>query len=583
MAANTEENRLIAEAFDRLPLKAAIALAARNALRLQPMLQDVVESAERDKVVKLLEAVDICAWSAGFAVFLSPSSYSDIRLAALLDTARSIAQIDLNAVAPNNMAGKNAIGAAEIALTWLNEEQSIEGAVSSSQGNLKRSNSDSSAWQAIEASMEIMPQDLGAGVISALWYDWEYLTNNKSIDLEGMSKRPLWPEDSLPRDWEALMARWRALLKNYGLENLNIQYSEAFEGGFDWETPYRWLSDWGQKNNLPLAEPISPKNEQQKKKAAQPIPSAKIARRPNPEAVGPDTVLLSRGETTIRILAADKVWTLGFEALLLPAVTADSMGEFARAFFVDVGATIAENILQGMDQPEPITVDRPLPLQLSDFALAEGFPTVVFVATAGTPRNTIEGAAQAVVAVGRAAAQMEMATLALPLIGTGGAGLDPQQWLEAVLPALASAAPFSGVTDIALAVLDPALAEAAKRIAGDIEERQYGTPSDRPVFDNDQQTRDDSLKVGDQARTFAKLLATRNIHLPISLGLFGNWGVGKTYFMDLMKEAIKTLSEEQPINPINNDRSTYMRRIAQIEFNAWHYVDTNLWASLAIR
>jgi hypothetical protein len=27
----------------------------------------------------------------------------------------------------------------------------------------------------------------------------------------------------------------------------------------------------------------------------------------------------------------------------------------------------------------------------------------------------------------------------------------------------------------------------------------------------------------------------------------------------------------------------YMRRIAQIEFNAWHYVDTNLWASLAIR
>jgi len=102
----------------------------------------------------------------------------------------------------------------------------------------------------------------------------------------------------------------------------------------------------------------------------------------------------------------------------------------------------------------------------------------------------------------------------------------------------------------------------------------------RPYFDNDQTAKEDALNVRAQATIFAKLIAAREVALPLSIGLFGNWGSGKTYFMNLIRDevAVRAAGEDP-----TNEKSMYMRRIAQIEFNAWHYVDTNLWASLAIR
>lgn len=102
----------------------------------------------------------------------------------------------------------------------------------------------------------------------------------------------------------------------------------------------------------------------------------------------------------------------------------------------------------------------------------------------------------------------------------------------------------------------------------------------RPYFDNDQTAKDDALNVRAQATIFAKLIAAREVALPLSIGLFGNWGSGKTYFMNLIRDEVAALAAgEDP----SDEKSMYMRRVAQIEFNAWHYVDTNLWASLAIR
>jgi peptidoglycan hydrolase-like protein with peptidoglycan-binding domain len=102
----------------------------------------------------------------------------------------------------------------------------------------------------------------------------------------------------------------------------------------------------------------------------------------------------------------------------------------------------------------------------------------------------------------------------------------------------------------------------------------------RPYFDNDQTAKEDALNVRAQATIFAKLIAAREVALPLSIGLFGNWGTGKTYFMNLIRDEIAALAAgEDP----TDEKSSYMRRIAPIEFNAWHYVDTNLWASLAIQ
>jgi hypothetical protein len=90
----------------------------------------------------------------------------------------------------------------------------------------------------------------------------------------------------------------------------------------------------------------------------------------------------------------------------------------------------------------------------------------------------------------------------------------------------------------------------------------------------------DSLDVKQQAETFAALLIAQEISPPFALGLLGDWGVGKTFFMRLMQEKIEATAGKRVLP---RDYSGSVSRAAQIEFNAWHYVDSDLWASLATR
>ncbi len=99
------------------------------------------------------------------------------------------------------------------------------------------------------------------------------------------------------------------------------------------------------------------------------------------------------------------------------------------------------------------------------------------------------------------------------------------------------------------------------------------TAPSRAAYTHDQRAVADSLNVEDQAETFARLLAAADVDPPLSLGLFGNWGSGKTFFMELVQQHVTRLTGKAP----------YVRRVAQIAFNAWHYTDAHLWANLALR
>src|SRR5262249_11167141 len=62
---------------------------------------------------------------------------------------------------------------------------------------------------------------------------------------------------------------------------------------------------------------------------------------------------------------------------------------------------------------------------------------------------------------------------------------------------------------------------------------------------------------------------------PQAIGLFGEWGSGKSYFLRSLHRRIERLVTATDVaNP------TCYRAIAQVEFNAWQYVEGNLWASL---
>jgi len=89
----------------------------------------------------------------------------------------------------------------------------------------------------------------------------------------------------------------------------------------------------------------------------------------------------------------------------------------------------------------------------------------------------------------------------------------------------------------------------------------------------------DRLGTAAEVEVLASVLLARDTPLPLAVGLFGDWGSGKSFFMahlyERMAELAGLAADGRP------EAEPYCRVVRQIRFNAWHYVDTNLWASLA--
>lgn len=117
------------------------------------------------------------------------------------------------------------------------------------------------------------------------------------------------------------------------------------------------------------------------------------------------------------------------------------------------------------------------------------------------------------------------------------------------------------------------------------------TSFDRPIagFTADDLERDDRLGFENEVKALCSVIAARDVAPPLSIGLFGDWGVGKSFFMKEMSKRIRVLcgkaAEVEALRgqPGYDTEPAYWSNIAQIQFNAWHYVDANLWASLAAR
>ncbi|MGB0721791.1 MAG: P-loop NTPase fold protein [Gammaproteobacteria bacterium] len=88
-------------------------------------------------------------------------------------------------------------------------------------------------------------------------------------------------------------------------------------------------------------------------------------------------------------------------------------------------------------------------------------------------------------------------------------------------------------------------------------------------------TRRDALDTRAEAAVFARVLARRDLSTPLSIGLFGSWGSGKSFFMDMIREEMEQV--------LTVEASGNVGRVVHIPFNAWHFADTNPWASLAVR
>ena len=74
------------------------------------------------------------------------------------------------------------------------------------------------------------------------------------------------------------------------------------------------------------------------------------------------------------------------------------------------------------------------------------------------------------------------------------------------------------------------------------------------------------------------MIAARSTSPPLSIGLFADWGSGKSFLIRKVQARVRLLSERARAAPESAAHCGYIRNV---EFNAWHFADANLWASLA--
>ncbi len=92
----------------------------------------------------------------------------------------------------------------------------------------------------------------------------------------------------------------------------------------------------------------------------------------------------------------------------------------------------------------------------------------------------------------------------------------------------------------------------------------------QPDFDNDRpDLAVDHLDTGRDARAIAALIASKDLVPPLSIGLFGDWGSGKSFVLRQIKTELE--ADKPP---------GFLEHLRVVEFNAWQYSETNLWASL---
>jgi transcriptional regulator with XRE-family HTH domain len=139
--------------------------------------------------------------------------------------------------------------------------------------------------------------------------------------------------------------------------------------------------------------------------------------------------------------------------------------------------------------------------------------------------------------------------------------LDPRATLEPVVAQASQA-----TTDRGWLKEDQAPPQRTVALAGGMSQDLVNTDEGIPASQ-------DRLGLTTYVGMLATLIARRDTPLPLSIGVFGEWGSGKSYFMGLLRARVKGLADGTA-SPL------YCNEIVQIGFNAWSYADSNLWASL---
>jgi len=97
---------------------------------------------------------------------------------------------------------------------------------------------------------------------------------------------------------------------------------------------------------------------------------------------------------------------------------------------------------------------------------------------------------------------------------------------------------------------------------------------------SDQPTGEDQLNFDPYAKTLADIIADGSVQTPLTIGIFGSWGSGKTSLMTMIKRRLDALQREGRRAEQEKDACPHLT----VWFNAWLYSQEQaLWRALVLR
>ncbi|MGV9676080.1 P-loop NTPase fold protein [Nocardia sp. NPDC003482] len=285
------------------------------------------------------------------------------------------------------------------------------------------------------------------------------------------------------------------------------------------------------------------------------------------------------GGVRFSIAITNEPWTLNIDAIVVSAGSS-GLGNLGRAL-----SRRFQGAAWDMALGPELTASRPYVLRLPTGDMPNTILARAVLIDVRTEDGAItEGSLRtATVASLRAAGETGARAIGLPLLAAGALGESARRVARAVVPAAVDTVPnlpghhpdelifvcedrlTAAAIDAEFALVPTVRTTSPLDLAG-------GVSSDLVDPNRGIALSEDRLGVAPYVSMLATVIADRSTPLPLSVGVFGEWGSGKSFFMAMLRERIRHLGA--------SGDPRYCQEIVQIGFNAWHYTDTNLWASL---